>query len=78
MEQAPSTSERVFDYICQYLEQHGYAPSIRDIAQACHLGSSTVFYTLHKLEAWGWICREPMVARSLRVQRSRIDEGCKN
>jgi repressor LexA len=78
MDHEPSTSEQVFDTICRYIEQHGYAPSIREIAQVCHLGSSTVFYTLHKLEAWGWISREPTTARSLRVHRSRIKVASEN
>ena len=53
------TVDLVFDYICAYMVQHGYAPTVRTIGQACHLSPSTVVYHLDKLEAWGWLTREP-------------------
>jgi repressor LexA len=63
------TPELVFDYICAYMAQHGYAPTVRAIGRGCHLSPSTVVYNLDKLEAWGWLSREPRRARGLRILR---------
>jgi SOS-response transcriptional repressor LexA len=63
------SSELVFNYVCNYIAEHGFAPSTRNIAKACQLSTSTVLYNLDKLEAWGWVTRKPGVARSLRVLR---------
>jgi len=63
----PLTCELVFDYVCQYIEQHGYAPTTRNIAHGCQLSETAVRYNLDKLEAWGWLEREPHRARSLRI-----------
>ena len=67
----------VFEYICDYIDQRGYPPSMRNIADACQLGTTTVYYTLNKLEAWGWLEREPRVPRSLRILRARRDPAKK-
>ena len=63
------TPDLVFNYICAYITQHGYAPTVRTISAACRLSPSTVVYNLDKLEAWGWLTREPHRARSLRILR---------
>jgi SOS-response transcriptional repressor LexA len=65
------TSDLVFDYICAYLEQQGYPPSIRNIGCACQLSIGGVVYNLDKLEDRGWLTRAPKVARSLRVLRTK-------
>ena len=65
------TCDLVFDYVRGYIEQHGYAPSARNIARACQMSVSTALYNLDKLEAWGWISREPGVSRSLKVLRTK-------
>jgi repressor LexA len=62
-----TSQEAVYTYVCGYLTQHGYPPSMRDIARACQMSVSTAWYNLDKLEAWGWLAREPHRARSLRV-----------
>jgi repressor LexA len=64
----------IYAYIKAYIEQHGYPPTIRNIATACHMGRTTVHYYLEKLEDWGWIEREPGQARSLNLRRDRIAE----
>ncbi len=65
------TSDLVFTYVCEYIEQHGYPPTMRTIALACQLSPSAVLYNLDKLEAWGWLTREPQRARSLRILRAK-------
>ncbi len=65
------TSDLVFDYVCDYIARHGYPPSMRNIARGCQMSVSAVLYNLDKLEAWGWLTREPGVARSLRILRAK-------
>jgi repressor LexA len=59
--------ERILRFITGYIAEHGYAPSIRDIATAERLHFSSVAYQLTELEAAGKIMRDERVARSLRV-----------
>ncbi len=66
----PDTSDLVFAYICAYLEQQGYPPSLRNIGRACQLSLGGVVYNLDKLEDRGWLTRTPRVARSLRIRRA--------
>ncbi len=65
------TCELVFEYVRGYIEQQGYPPTMRDIARACQLSPGAVLYNLDKLEAWGWLTRQPHAARSLRILRAK-------
>lgn len=64
-----SLSEQIFTYICHYNDQHGYPPSVREIAAACYIGRSSVHHYLYRLEAKGWITREPGRARGITILR---------
>ena len=58
----------VLAYLCTYQDAHGYAPSMREIATATGIGStSTVSAYLDELEAQGEIARTPGVSRGIRV-----------
>jgi repressor LexA len=57
----------VFRFVCQYSRQHGFPPSIREIAAQCYLSRSTVVRYLDQLEAWGWIARETGKARGILI-----------
>jgi SOS-response transcriptional repressor LexA len=63
------TTEAVFAFIQQYIMDEGMAPSQREIAKACYLAPSAVLRHLDRLEAWGWIIRQPNKARSIRIPR---------
>jgi SOS-response transcriptional repressor LexA len=64
----------VFEYVRDYIAVHSYPPSIRNIARGCQLSVTAVVYNLNKLEAWGWLSREPGVARSLRILKERREK----
>lgn len=55
----------VYDFIKQYVDSHGFSPSIADIARGCHMSRSNAMRYLDRLEAFGRITREPGVARSI-------------
>jgi repressor LexA len=59
------TEVEVFDYIDTYSEEHTHPPSIRNIADDCFLSRATVVRYLDRLEAHGFIIREPGRARGI-------------
>ncbi|MBR1586005.1 MAG: repressor LexA, partial [Clostridia bacterium] len=64
------TQQRILEYIEQYIEDNGYAPSVREIGQAVDLKStSTVHGHLNRLEKKGLLHREAMKPRTIDVTR---------
>lgn len=62
------TTDRIYKFIQQYIDAHGFSPSYDDIRAGAGVASkSVVEYHLHKLEAQGRITRAPEIARSVRV-----------
>ena len=58
---------RILAFIREYIAEHGYAPSLREIGEDEHLHLSSVAHQLTELEAAGLVTRDARVARSLRV-----------
>ncbi len=66
------TTRNVFVFLRDTIAEQGIPPNIRQISDATYIGRSTVYRHLDKLEAWGWIEREPGMARGIRLtQRGR-------
>lgn len=63
-----STQDLVFSYISTFIQQHGHAPSQREIARGCYLAQSSVRYHLAKLKAEGKISYKHGQARSLVIR----------
>lgn len=60
--------ENIYNIIKKFIEDKGYAPSIREIAQASNLrSSSTVFSYLKKLKEKGYITFEENKPRTIRI-----------
>ena len=64
-----SNVEQIFAYICQFNDEHGYPSSVREIVAGCYIGRSSVHQYLYRLEAKGWISREPGRARGITILR---------
>jgi SOS-response transcriptional repressor LexA len=62
-----ATTEEVYKFIQDYINREGIAPSIREIAEGCYLGRSTVQRHLDRLAIWGWIIQRPGRARGIVV-----------
>jgi DNA-binding IclR family transcriptional regulator len=63
----------IYSFIRDYLEKHdNMAPSVREIADACHLHISTTSRYLAQLERQGLIRRDSAKARSIRLVK-KID-----
>jgi len=55
------------DIIRGFIDDHGYGPSVQDVADAMGLATkSAAWYHLHNLERDGWIARDAGIARSVR------------
>lgn len=69
----PSARQRaILDYIAAYVGEKGYQPTIRAMADALGISStSVVAYHLQKLEDGGLITREAYVSRGLAI----VDDG---
>ncbi len=62
------TRERIFKFIRDFIDDRGYAPTVRDILKGCSLGSTAVVqHHLNVLEKEGRIRRDPEVFRSIQL-----------
>jgi SOS-response transcriptional repressor LexA len=59
------TFESVYGFIQEFTKEHGFSPTVREIAKGCFLGLSTTLRCLDKLEGLKRISREPNKARSI-------------
>lgn len=65
---ASDTRERIFNFIRDFIDDRGYAPTVRDIVKGCSLNSTAVVqHHLNVLEREGHIRRDPEVFRSIQL-----------
>jgi repressor LexA len=68
MESITGTGLRIMTFIRKFLEERGYAPTVREILKGCNISvPSVVQYHLSRLEEAGYIDRDPHVVRSIRL-----------
>jgi len=68
------TRERILNFIRQFLDKRGYAPTVRDIAKGCDISTpSVVQHHLNKLEDEGHIRRDPTVFRSIQLTDRKLE-----
>lgn len=61
-------TRRLYDYICTYMAQNGYAPSVSEMREAMRLRSrSTIIHHLGRLVEVGLIERDYAVSRGIRL-----------
>lgn len=66
--------KRVLDFITNFIQEKGYAPSVRDVAEGCSISSSSVAqYHLDVLERKGHIHRDRQISRSIGLVNEPID-----
>jgi len=62
------TRERILKFIRGFIDERGYAPTVRDIVKGCSLSSTAVVqHHLNVLEREGHIRRDPEVFRSIQL-----------
>ena len=57
----------VYNFVCQFISDHGYAPSVREIAAGCGISVCTTQFHLCNLEEQGKIRHNPKISRSIVV-----------
>ena len=76
MEKLTEKEKQAYEYIARTIREDGYAPSVRDIADALNIKStSTVHAYLARLEEKGWITRTSGKSRSLRAVENGRPSG---
>ena len=66
MEPLSPRQKNVLNFLREFLENHGYAPTLREIAAHLHIsGAVAVVRHLEALEKKGWIKRQPGAFRSI-------------
>ena len=73
-ENLSSRQRDILKFIQDFMEERHYPPTVRDIQTGCDVSSTSVVdYNLHKLQALGYLKREPEVSRGIEL----IGEGLK-
>ena len=68
MARITKTRLSILSFIRDFLQERGYAPTVRDIAKGCSISTSSVVqHHLNVLEREGHIHRDPQVFRSIRL-----------
>jgi repressor LexA len=68
MKKLTDKQEKILDFISSEINIKGYPPSVRDICKAVGLKStSTVHGYLNRLEKYGYIKRDPLKPRALKI-----------
>ena len=68
MKELSAKQRRIMDYIRDFIADHDYPPSIRQIQEACDISSTSVVdYNLRILERLGHIRRDRVVSRAIEL-----------
>ena len=68
MKRRSDKQERILEFLRDFLEQHDYPPSIRDIQAGCGISSTSVVdYNLKALETKGLIQRDREISRGIKL-----------
>jgi DNA-binding MarR family transcriptional regulator len=61
------TTNAVYQFLWDYVHEHGFPPTQQEIATHCFLTQPSVSRHLDKLEKWGWLAREEGKARGIKL-----------
>lgn len=68
MKELSPRQQRILDFIREFIDEHDYPPSIRQIQDACEISSTSVVdYNLRILEKGGYIRRDREVSRAIEL-----------
>lgn len=65
--QLEENTERVYRYIVEFVREHRYPPTMRELARGCNLAVSSIIRHLDRLEWERRIARDPGRARGITV-----------
>ncbi len=68
MKEPTTRQKKILDYIRDFISEHDYPPSIRDIQLGCNVSSTSVVdYNLRALERLGYLRRDREVSRAIEL-----------
>ena len=71
--------QEIWDFVVEYVDRHGYPPTVREIGDAVGLASpSTVHAHLANLERAGFLKRDPTKPRALELRREAKGESARD
>ena len=60
--------ENILHFTGDFVDEHGYPPTVRDIQQACSISSTSVVdYNLNILQREGYLRRSPEISRGIEI-----------
>jgi DNA-binding MarR family transcriptional regulator len=62
----PLTRE-VYEFVRDFRRREGYSPTLREIGSACFVAHTTVLTHVARLEGMGWLTRDFLKPRSIRL-----------
>jgi repressor LexA len=68
-----TTQEWIYKYIEQHIADEGFAPAYRTICTSCGIAMGVLTYHLDKLEAQGYITRQPRKTRSIQLTEKKLE-----
>ena len=73
MKQLSARQKQCLEYIKEYVEERGVAPTVREIEKEMgYMSPSSAQYVLNKLEEYGYIERDSMMKRTIRLKHYDI------
>lgn len=68
--------KKIYDFICRHIQEYGYPPSVREIGENVGLKStSSVHFYIKHLEEEGYLTRDGVGARTLRIASDAAREN---
>lgn len=65
----PDLLEAVYAFICKQQHETSYPPSLRELAKTFYMSPGRIVRVLDRMDALGWINREPGKARGITLMR---------
>lgn len=68
MKKLSPRQESILQFIGDFVDEHGYPPTVRDIQQACNISSTSVVdYNLNILQRESYLRRSPEISRGIEI-----------
>lgn len=67
MEELTIKQKEVYDFICKYIKNYGYSPSVRDISKVFNHSTATIHSHLLTLKEKGYIDYVEGKARTIKI-----------
>jgi repressor LexA len=61
--------EKIYAFIADFITEHRYPPTVKEIGYHFQIGKSTAYYHLKMMAAKGWLTWEKSSPRTLRLMR---------